>query len=159
MICCVSRVKMHFEHRKIVISCSFAVFLSIFLFSQFWMVLRRSHSQFWLPGFICCPGLLLHRSGLEFWSYSDFSVHMVFMCRFCKSESSAAIASWDLGPRPNCSLYLLVLMSEATSRFKWSAAEHKPKHCQKWWILLAKRGLGAQGGFAKLAAQGRRITL
>ena len=50
-------------------------------------------------------------------------------------------------------------MSEADSIFLWLAAEHEPKHDQKWQILLAKRGLGAQGGFVKLAAQGRRITL
>ena len=49
-------------------------------------------------------------------------------------------------------------MSEAGSQFELSAAEHKPKHCQKCQILVTKRGLGAQGGFVKLAAQGRRIT-
>ena len=29
----------------------------------------------------------------------------------------------------------------------------------KMTIFFSKRGLGAQGGFVKLAAQGRRITL
>ena len=50
-------------------------------------------------------------------------------------------------------------MSEADSIFLWLAAEHEPKHDQKWQIFLAKRRLGAQGGFVKLAAQRRRITL
>ena len=50
-------------------------------------------------------------------------------------------------------------MSEAGLQFEFPAAEHKPKQCQKSQILLAKRGLGAQGGFVKLAAQRRRITL
>ena len=50
-------------------------------------------------------------------------------------------------------------MSEADSIFLWLAPEHEPKHDQKWQILVAKRGLGAQGGFVKLAAQRRRITL
>ena len=50
-------------------------------------------------------------------------------------------------------------MSEAGLPFKLSPAEHEPKHDQKWQILVSKRGLGAQGGFVKLAAQGRRITL
>ena len=50
-------------------------------------------------------------------------------------------------------------MSEAGLQFEFPAAEHKPKHYQKCQILLSKRGLGAQGGFVKLAAQRRRITL
>ena len=50
-------------------------------------------------------------------------------------------------------------MSEAGLRFEWLAAEHKLKQCQKYQILVAKGGLGAQGGFVKLAAQRRRITL
>ena len=41
----------------------------------------------------------------------------VFMCRFCKSESSAAIASWNLAPGPNSIFYILVSMSEADSIF------------------------------------------
>ena len=35
MICCVSRAKMYFEHRKFVVSCSFGLFFSISSFSQF----------------------------------------------------------------------------------------------------------------------------
>ena len=159
MICCVSRAKMHIWTPKIDESWGFGLIFSIFWFSQFSMVLRCSDSEFRLRGLISCPGLLLNRSGLEFSSFSDFSVHILFMCRFCKSESSAAIASWNLGPGPNWSLYILVWMSEATSPFKWSAAEHEAKHRQKWQILVPKRSLGAQGGFVKLAAQRRRITL
>ena len=159
MICCVSRAKMYFEHQNFVISCSFALFFLIFWFSDFLMVFGWSDSQFRLRGLISCPGLLLNRSGLEFSSFSDFSLHMVSVCRFCKTESSAAIASWDLAPGPNWSFHILVPMSEAGSQFKLSAAEHEPKHCQKWQIFLSKRGLAAKGGFVKLAAQGRRITL
>ena len=50
-------------------------------------------------------------------------------------------------------------MPEADSTFLWLAAEHEPNHDEKSEILLAKISLGAQGGFVKLAAQRRRITL
>ena len=159
MICCVSRAKIYFKHRNFVIFWSFALFFSIFWFSRFFMVFGWSDSQFPLCGLISCPGLLLNPSGLEFSWFSDFSGHMVSMCRFCKTESSAATASWDLAPRPNWSFCFLVPMSEAGLQFKLSAADQEPKHCKKKPILLSKRGLGAQGGFVKLAAQGRRITL
>ena len=159
MICCVSRAKMYIWSRKIDESSGFGVFFLIFSFSQFWMILRCCDSEFRLCGLISCPGLLLNWSGLEFSSFSDFSVHMVSMCLFCKSKSSSANASWDLGPGPNWSLYILVSMSEATLIFKWSAAEREAKHYQRWQILLAETGLGAGGGCLILAAQGRRITL
>ena len=159
MICCVSRAKIHFEGRKFGHTWGFLVFFSILSFSQFWVILRCSGYQFWSPGLISCPGQLPNRPGMKFQANSDFRVHIEFMCRFCKSESSAATASWNLAPRPNWSFHILVSMSEAGLRFEWSAAEHKPKQCQKYQIFLAKRGLGAQGGFVKLAAQRRRITL
>ena len=54
---------------------------------------------------------------------------------------------------------MLRTMSEADLQFGWIAAEHKAKHSQKLEILVAKRGLGAQGGLVKLAAQRLRITL
>ena len=158
-ICCVSRAKINFEGRKIDESWSFGLFFLIFWFFWFFMILRCSGYQFRLPGLISCPGQLPNRPGIEFQANSDFRVHIEFMCRFCKSESSGATASWNLAPRPNWSFHMLVSMSEASLRFEWSAAERKPKQCQKYQILLAKRGLGAQGGFVKLAVQRRRITL
>ena len=159
MICCVSRAKLHIWTRKIDESWGFRVFFLIFLFSEFGMVLRCSDSQNRLRGLISCLGLVSNRPDMKYQAYSNFRVHMVFMCRFSKSKSSSAIASWDLGPGPDCSFYIVVSMSEAGSQFKLSAAEHEPKHCQKCQILVTKRGLGAQGGFGKLAAQRHRITL
>ena len=81
MICCVSRAKMHIWSRKIDESWSFCVFFSIFSFSQFWMVLRCSHSEFRLRGLIFCSGLVSNRPDMKYQAYSNFRVHMVFMCR------------------------------------------------------------------------------
>ena len=58
----------------------FLGFLSIFLFSQFWMVLRCSDSKFRLRGLISCPGLVSNRPGMKYQAYSNFCVHMAFMC-------------------------------------------------------------------------------
>ena len=80
MICCVSRAKMHFKHRKIEFSFIFWLFFWIFQFLEFSMILGWSDSQFRLPGLISCPGLVPNRSGLEFHAYSDFPLHIVFMC-------------------------------------------------------------------------------
>ena len=98
MICCVSRAKIYFEHQKFMISFSFAVFFSIFKFFKFSMILSLPHCQIRLRGLISCPGLLLNQSRLEFSSYSDFSVHMVFMCRPCVIEISVAIHILELEP-------------------------------------------------------------
>ena len=81
MICCVSRAKMHIWNRKIDEPCSFCVFFSIFSFSQFWMVLRCSHSGFQFRGLISCPVLISNRPDMKYQAYSNFRVHMVFMCR------------------------------------------------------------------------------
>ena len=98
MICCVSRAKMYFEHQKFEFSLSFAVFFSIFLFSQFWMVLRCSHSEFRLRGLISCPGLVSNRPDMKYQAYSNFRVHMVFMCRPCVIEISVAMHFLELAP-------------------------------------------------------------
>ena len=45
------------------------------------MVLRLSDSQFRLRGLISCPGLVSNRRGIKYQAYSNFRVHMVFMCR------------------------------------------------------------------------------
>ena len=81
MICCVSRAKMHFEHRTIEFSFNFALFFSIFSFSQFWVVLGWFHYEIRFPGEISCPGLPPDRSGIKFHAYSDFALHIAFMCR------------------------------------------------------------------------------
>ena len=52
MICCVSRAKMYFKHWKINVSCSFALFFSIFWFSQFrWFSDRLTVNFNFLAGF------------------------------------------------------------------------------------------------------------
>ena len=56
---------MHFEHQKIVISCSFGLFFSIFSFSQFWMVLSWFHYEIRLPGAISCPGMVSDPRNIE----------------------------------------------------------------------------------------------
>ena len=66
MICCVSRAKMYFKHWKIDVSCSFALFFSIFWFSQFSMIFQWFHNQFQFPGWISCPGVVSDRPGIEF---------------------------------------------------------------------------------------------
>ena len=66
MICCVSRAKMYFKHWKIDVSCSFALFFSIFWFSQFSMIFRWFDYQFQFPGWISCPGVVSDRPGIEF---------------------------------------------------------------------------------------------
>ena len=66
MICCVSRAKMYFKHWKIDVSCSFALFFSIFSFSQFSMIFRSFDCQFQFPGWISCPGVVSDRPGVEF---------------------------------------------------------------------------------------------
>ena len=95
------------------------------------MILRWSDSQFWLRGLISSPGLLLNRSGLEFWSYSDFSVHMVFMCRFCKPECSAAFLSKKLAPRWRDSYYIIVSTSGFDVLIECTDFMHVPKHSLK----------------------------
>ena len=54
------------------------------------MILRPAHCQIWLRGLISCPGQLPNQSMLEFHMYSNFSVHMVFMCRPCAKLFSSA---------------------------------------------------------------------
>ena len=66
MICCVSRAKMYFKHWKIDVSCSFALFFSIFWFCQFSMIFRWFDYQFQFPGWISCPGVVSDRPGIEF---------------------------------------------------------------------------------------------
>ena len=112
MICCVSKAKIYFEHQKFMISFSFAVFFSIFKFFKFLMILSLPHCQIRLRGLISCPGLLLNQSRLEFSSYSDFSVHMVFMCRPCVIEISVAIHILELEPSQNSRFFLTVSISE-----------------------------------------------
>ena len=80
MICYVSRAKMHIQSRKIDESCIFSLFFLIFLFSEFWMVLRCSGSQFRLRGLISCPGLVSNRPEMKYQAYSNFRVHTLFMC-------------------------------------------------------------------------------
>ena len=72
---------MHIWTPKIYESWSFCVFFSIFSFSQFWVVLRCSHSAFRLRGLISCSGLVSNRPDMKYQAYSNFRVHMVFMCR------------------------------------------------------------------------------
>ena len=93
------------------------------------------------------------------WPERDVDIKLGCLSWFFKSKGSGAIASWNLAPRPDCSFYILVSMSEADLHFGWIAKEHKAKHPQKLEILVAKRGLGAQGGLLKLAAQRLRIIL
>ena len=66
MICCVSRAKMYFKHWKIDVSCSFALFFSIFWFSQFPMIFKWFDYRFQFPGWISCPGVVSDRPGVEF---------------------------------------------------------------------------------------------
>ena len=56
------------------------MFFLISEFSQFSMVLGWSGYQFQLLGSISCPGLPPDRSGVEFYVYSDFPLHIVFIC-------------------------------------------------------------------------------
>ena len=63
MICCVSRAKMYFEHRKIDESCSFGPVFWILTFSKFWMVLAWFHYQFRFLALISCPGVVLNHPG------------------------------------------------------------------------------------------------
>ena len=72
---------MHIWNRKIDESWGFCVFFLIFSFSQFWMVLRCSHSEFRFRGLISCPGPVSNRPDMKYQVYSNFRVHMVFMCR------------------------------------------------------------------------------
>ena len=53
-----------------------------FMFFIFRLVFGICDSQIHFLGLISCPGLLPNRSGLKFYIYLNFRVHMVFMCRF-----------------------------------------------------------------------------
>ena len=44
------------------------------------MILGCFHYENRLPGEISCPGLPPDRSAVEFHAYSDFPLHIVFMC-------------------------------------------------------------------------------
>ena len=123
------------------------------------MILRWSDSQFWLRGLIFCPGLLLNRSGLEFWLYSDFSVHMVFMCRFCKPECSAAFLFEKLAPRWGDSYYTIVSTSGFDVLIECTDFMHVRKHFPKIKNIIFFGPLGALGRLLQLARSCHRITL
>ena len=152
MICCVSRAKIHFEHRKISESCIFSLFFLIFLFSEFSMVLRCSDSQFRISGLISCPGLVSNRPGMKYQAYSNFRVHMLFMCRPIPIPNHSNILPFDTRLRP----------SDAKYSFMLRKIDQKPNelsnftHCLFWrrnfWICHFSENL-------RLARHRPRTTL
>ena len=117
IICCISRAKMHIWSWKIDESWGFGVFFLILLFSQLWMVLRWSDSQFKLRGLISCPGLLLNPSGLEFHIYSDFSLHIMSICRPWIARISLSVARLELSLCMRKSLYVIFIFGLWTRHF------------------------------------------
>ena len=87
---CVSMENLNIWSRKIHESWGFRLFLSIFWFFKLSMVLGCSGYQSRLLGLISCPGLISNRSGLKFSSYSNFPVHMMFVCRPCRQIFAGA---------------------------------------------------------------------
>ena len=124
MICCVSTAKMYFEHQNFVISCSFALFVSIFKFFRFSMILRAPHCQIRLRVLISCPEQLPNQSRLEFHIYSNFLLHVVFMCRPCAKLFSSALPPQNLKPRSIDSIFNIVLISHSHYVFEFSNFEH-----------------------------------
>ena len=124
MICCVSKAKMYFRVRKFDESWGFRLFFSIFLFFQFWLILRCSGYQIRLPGLISCPGQVPNRPDVEFQANSDFRVHMVFMCRPCAKLFSCALPPQNLKPRWIDSIFNIVLISQSHYVFEFSNFEH-----------------------------------
>ena len=92
--------KLKFHHFFIIfhIHVHFFDFFINFIFFIFRLVLGIWNSQIQFLGLISCPGLLPNRSGLKFCIYSNFRVHMVFMCRPCVIEISIAIHILELEP-------------------------------------------------------------
>ena len=98
MICCVSRAKMHFEHRKMNESCSFWLFFYIFSFSQFWPVLGWSDCQFRPRGSISSPGMVPDRSGPEFYIYSNFLFIWCSCADHVSLKSRSLFIFWSWNP-------------------------------------------------------------
>ena len=115
---------MHIWCQKIVESCSFWRIFSIFSFSKFFMISKGSDSQNHLRGLISCPGQLPNRSRLEFHIYSEFSVHILFMCRPCAKLFSSALHPQNLQPRWIDSIFNIVLISQSDYAFEFSNFEH-----------------------------------
>ena len=115
---------MYFEHQNFVISCSFGLFFSIFKFFRFSMILKAPHCEIRLRGLISCPGQLPNQSRLEFHIYSDFSVHIVFMCRPCAKLFSSAKIFPGTGPPCMDSIFHVALIPEIEDVFWGLDAEH-----------------------------------
>ena len=115
---------MYFEHRKIIISCSFGLFFLIFKFFRFSMILKAPHCQIRVPGLISCPGQLPNQSRLEFHIYSDFLLHVAFMCRPCAKLFSSAKIFLDMGLACMDSIFNIELISESDNVFWGRSAEH-----------------------------------
>ena len=88
------------------------------------MVLRCSDSHFGFRGLISYPGQLPNQSRLEFHIYSDFSLHVVFMCRPCAKLFSSALPPQKLKPRSINSIFNKILISHSHYVFEFSNFEH-----------------------------------
>ena len=84
---------------------------------------------------------------------------MVFMCRFCKPECSAAFLSQKLAPRWRDSYYIIVSTSGFDVLIECTDFMHVPKHSPKMKNIIIFWPLGALGRFLQLARSCHRITL
>ena len=94
------------------------------------MILSWSGYQIRLPSLISCPGQVPNRPGIEFQASSDFRLHMVFLCRPCKHQSSSAKPPQNLKPRWGDSFFIVVSMSEFGVLINLSYFTHNAKHHQ-----------------------------
>ena len=117
------------KNRWVLLFC--AVFL-VFLFSYFWLVLKGSDSQNRLRGLISCPGQLPNQSRREFHIYSDFSLHVVSMCRPCAKLFSGALPPQNLKPRSIDSIFNIVLISHIHYVFEFSNFKHNSDYQPNW---------------------------
>ena len=80
----------------------------------------KFNSVAWFPA----QGQLPNRSRLEFHIYSEFSVHILFMCRPCAKLFSSALHPQNLQPRWIDSIFNIVLISQSDYAFEFSNFEH-----------------------------------
>ena len=88
------------------------------------MVLGCSGYQLRLLGLISCPGLISNRSGLKFSSYSNFPVHMMFVCRPCRQIFAGARNLPELILSPYKSLYITWIFYRMTQEQKYLTPEN-----------------------------------
>ena len=88
------------------------------------MVLGCSGYQLRLLGLISCPGLISNRSGLKFSSYSNFPVHMMFVCRPCRQIFAGARNLPEVILSPYKSLYITWIFYRMSQEQKYLTPEN-----------------------------------